>query len=443
MQKYQNFLISPLFFMLTTVCFDRKGDDGGDIYVYASTFLFFAAFLYFRLFCDPRKNHDNVGFFILAPVLLSFFNIFSDIFFVGNYIRAIIPFLMCYCMYDVIARSAPSNCFFILKFAYWFSIVSVVSTFIFGYIGAGSDLSGIRFQIISPMISVVLAVAPARLLLGRKINLLDVLSLSAVIAIVFISVTRGIMISVFASIFFAVIISVLLFGRGIVYGRVAFIFGSLFVFVLTSYLYQPDIFERWFSRVGTVDEYGFDPTSLTRLAEVEYQLSYLTSDLVTFLFGAGIGSEYRWSGDYDGYLSIFLSEGDLYGKFSYVGHNFWVYSVYAGGVFIGLLIPFILLFSFYRYFASLLKIKNFNNNFDIDSFSGACFCGTIFFIFILISTIGGNPFIARSGGASIGIFIGIYSLLCNGALLETVCIQPPGIDSPNARPPRRFGRSVS
>ena len=24
-----------------------------------------------------------------------------------------------------------------------------------------------------------------------------------------------------------------------------------------------------------------------------------------------------------------------------------------------------------------------------------------------------------------------------------VCIQPPGIDSPNARPPRRFGRGVS
>jgi hypothetical protein len=419
MQNRQNFLISPLFVMLAVTCFDRKGDDGGDIYVYASTFLFFAAFLCFRLFLGLRKNYDNVGFFVLAPVLLSAFNIFSDIFFVGNYIRAIIPFLMCYCMYDVISKSTPSDCFFILKCTYWSSIVSVISTFVFGYIGAGGDLSGIRFQIISPMISVILAVAPARLLLGRKINLLDILSLSLVIALVFMSVTRGIMISVVVSIFAAIVLSVLLFGGGVVYSRVGFVLGSLFVFVAITYLYQSDIFDRWFSRVGTVDEYGFDPTSLTRLAEVEYQLNYLTSDLATLLFGAGIGSEYRWSGDYDGYLSMFLSEGDLYGKFSYVGHNFWVYSVYAGGVVIGLFTPFILIFSLYRYFVSLLRIKNYSSNFDVNGFSGVCFCGTIFFIFILTSTIGGNPFIARSGGASIGIFMGIYSLLCNGGVCRS------------------------
>jgi hypothetical protein len=401
---------TSVLLMFFFAAIDHKGDEGGGIAVYIPVACFFATYIYTIVSSQFNKKISIIGILMVIPPLASIGHVaFGEAKF-DDYIRASMAFFMSACMADSVSRMKCSvtNVFF--DAIYKCSLLSIVIGFLIGYFSLGGDLSSARFQILSPMLSVGLSIGLTRLIFNKSIKLVDVVAVFAVVLLVFLSVTRGILISVAVTVFLSICMAYFVPSFYGVRSRVNGIIltCSLGVVGLAVKIDYSSMFERWISRSSVAEEYGFDPTSLTRIAEVDSQINSFTSGPVEFLVGRGIGSSYQWSGNFDVILSRFLSDGDLYGNFTYVGHNFWVYSLYSGGVIFGLILPILIVYLLYKsmslniYWARFLVSS--------DGFGQSVFSCVLFFTYTIFSTIGGNPFITRSGAVSLGFFAGTLLL---------------------------------
>jgi hypothetical protein len=108
--------------------------------------------------------------------------------------------------------------------------------------------------------------------------------------------------------------------------------------------------EKWSERVFAFEatSNGKDPTTLSRLAEIEGQYDQVTSSATNLIFGMGLGHEYHFAPQYfyDSFPQAFSADV-LKRRFTWeAGHNFWVYQLYSGGMAFGIPLPTAVILAF-------------------------------------------------------------------------------------------------
>jgi hypothetical protein len=209
--------------------------------------------------------------------------------------------------------------------------IAAAVKFAFGFYYYDLDRENVRYQIISGSIPLICAYGFAGILSrGRRFALLAIL---LAVVIVFISVTRTYIIV------FGVSALICLYSYSNTSSR---LFGSLVLVIAGSILMVtltevfPDILGRWSYRLLS-SEHSFDLSAAYRLAEAQYQLQRLWSDLAGLLFGFGHAAETGLAGDNVRYIVSELGRRAIedYHHLGY-GDNFYVGLLYVGGLVAGL-----------------------------------------------------------------------------------------------------------
>lgn len=226
----------------------------------------------------------------------------------------------------------------------FFALLSTAWKLGFGFTYTGLDLETIRYQIISGALPLLFAYGTTGLLVERRKWTAIAIGLS--ILVVVLSVTRTYIV-VFAVTTCAAILAMPLsaLGKATRRGLILAFLGVAALIVVG--LVFPEAIERWTSRMGSSERFGFDLTGATRLAEAAYQFQKMGEDTLGLFFGFGQGTETRFGGSAAQLVQSVLGNrtfewrGHGYGHISYVG------LVYVGGLVFGLPVigVFILLLS--------------------------------------------------------------------------------------------------
>lgn len=154
---------------------------------------------------------------------------------------------------------------------------------------------------------------------------------------------------------------------------------------------------RRFLVVGSSVPYGVEPSVMWRIAEAISQLKLTFLDPERMLFGNGLGAPYG-SG-----LDLFaetVGKWNVKDTVSYIGHNFWIYSIYANGLLVGLVYPSGLLLLLKK---SLRSVRF--------SSSGAEIFTCAFWIGIALSTISASPLSSRYVAFMAGVLLSLHFYL--------------------------------
>lgn len=285
-------------------------------------------------------------------------------------------------------------------------LVSMFFTFFIGYLKSDGDVVSARYAIIS--FSTLMAV-PFFLLsfyFGKR-SFVSIFVLTSVLVLALASTTRSFLLAYILTFLFAsLVIFYRINERSIFLPRFASALLLLFIAFIGFFFLNPIFFENWLLRLTSASQVGFDVTSYTRLAEIDGQLNLLFSDFFNSIFGLGLGGKYFWSSEYDMYLLASVGYEDLIRDYDYVGHNFWIYSLFANGLLFGWIFPSVVLFCFFRSFHAVRKTSNAVDRRDY-SYKFIAFCGLLFF---LLMTVGGNVMGLRTGGFLVGFLIALSVL---------------------------------
>jgi hypothetical protein len=196
------------------------------------------------------------------------------------------------------------------------------------------------------------------------------------------------------------------FGRRMVrYGVV----GSMLALsaLLAASLLSPTVSERWERRLSTVQTHGADPTTLSRIAELNEQIDVWSGTVKTTLVGAGYGSAYGWSkAFYDRLVDTgaFSASGLEQQEHFEFGHNFWVSSLYSGGILFGLALPTVLIYAAWVGLSTSRRL--YRERLQIPP-AYSITRSTLVIVAVLAITIGGNPFGVRYTGLLAGLSLGM------------------------------------
>jgi hypothetical protein len=177
------------------------------------------------------------------------------------------------------------------------------------------------------------------------------------------------------------------------------------VAILMSTAFSPEVMERWQTRVFAAEEYGVDPTSISRLAEIKEQIDRWSESPTSVLFGKGYGAAYGWSKDlWDVMLdtqSFRLENVD--NERTEFGHNYWVSSLFCGGLLFGLALP--LMFIYATLYG--LKMSKWMLRWRVGEITRLEVSRTTLILTAaLATTIGGNPFTYRYSPLILGAALG-------------------------------------
>jgi hypothetical protein len=411
MKISRNTALLALFIL--PLAFDFKGAEGGGITQIGLAALTIG--MWARLFFANGRMIAPVGklwrlaflalLVTLAGSVVSF--LISDAL-LGNYARVFMPWLLLAMGFSVALRKTfTGNIEQINSLMYVGCGLSVIFTVFIGFTQTGLGFEEIRYQILSPVLLSFEAILLHQLLVERQRTVGAVFALIGCLAVQLFSVTRSSLLG-FALILLAALwlssTSISRFTRNtFTYSSGLAVIGvGAMIFAVTLY---PELYDRWFARVFNAREVGVDITTVTRIAEIEEQLALWSQDITSILFGKGYGAEYSWSSEYFQELSAAFRISDLaYDNYFDAGHNFWVYSLFAGGLFFGTALPTLILYAGYR---GVKMSRHYTRTFGEQSEVLALSRSTLVLVSFIAFTIGGNPLSYRYTGLVSGLALGV------------------------------------
>jgi len=328
---------------------------------------------------------------------------------VGNYLRVILTFVLflvgyhagCHPWSDARARILDQCLFAAMA-------VSMIASLLYG-LSTGGSIDDVRYRILSPVLLGFQGLLLHEIVVRRATNKVALMFFVATLIVELLSVTRSFLVGTvllfcLASFLAAPTISHLtksllrtLLVAAALGGVVAA--GAAWIF--------PSVLDHWSQRIFFAEgtQSGKDPTTLSRLAEMENQYDQVTSTGTSLLTGMGYGHHFGYAEDYIVEMLEFSKRGDLEAIDSWsAGHNFWVYQLFAGGILFGIALPFALLYALYRCTISYRRWRRATPTADYLQSMGR---------YLLVSggmvatTVGGNPLGPRFSGLVYGLALGL------------------------------------
>jgi hypothetical protein len=381
---------------------DFKGQGGGafQVLLFSASSISFACFLIGPSEKTPqsRPTLRNVSSLWWLYLLISFVVAVSWNYSITNYGRALLPtLLMGESLYigQRLLRRDPANVQLLIRGIYFASIVSSIVYIVNGFVFVGLTIETARYYIASPLLVPLFGLSLWPLVIGGfRSNNIRAITLLYALLVMFLSVTRtylvamGCVILCFAPM---LVLSPAWFTRRVRSGagRSVGILGiSLVVFATSTLVLFPSVGDSWRLRTSVIG--SGDATGLARIAQASGEISQMRSSIARTIFGSGIGSNYRMDENYLKGIPAFeganLTEEDFE-----PAHIIWVYQLYATGLLMGWVLPFIFLIVLWT---GLRKRSSYPVFMATSIIAGL----------IAVSTFG-NVLGDRSGGAVLGLLI--------------------------------------
>lgn len=336
---------------------DFRGPEGGSAVQYAMATVNSIAFLSIAAKNDfgvPRRGFAAYLFWSWATFLLvgsagaAVWNVAFS-----RYIRIIYPFVLFVEGFLVawwVARRSHGGVE-LVRWMYLAALTSFVFTVWWGFDFSGRGIQSIRHQILSPTIPFLLVVAGYDLLFASRNRLRSLVVITAVLSVIALSVTRGMLLVV------GMVVAGLLAANAFNFLRGEFSFPRPFSRTLTwgaivgalsalsLVIADPDVIFRWVRR--TAGE-GSAVTYWTRVAAVAGQWEQLKANPVAWLVGRGFGHSYQYSQSFASFAMPFLSPDRYAAAMWYPGEFMWMSLLYYGGLLSGTIVIFALCWSALR-----------------------------------------------------------------------------------------------
>lgn len=402
-----------LWLYVLPFAFDFRGDAGGTTIQYALaaiSLLSGGALVAASLLVFPK--YSNHGSALRTPVLLWWIFIAGTLFSalvnavpLDRYGRVILPFLLAG-MSMLIVQCCARRMIDPRELVWPLVTAAAISTFwivAHQVVIQGADPQAARYRLISVVFVVIVGFALSELLARKRLSaFLLILSIS-VIAVVAIALTRGAAVSLLAMYLGYLVLKQRLMPRFsiVAIGKsLAIIAAIVGLGLLAASEIRPDILERWKERIGEEKTtQGTQITLLTRVAEYKGQLVQWSSSAHSMLIGRGIGSTYQWDWRFIGELAKYFpkSARDPTTHW-FAGHGILIYSLYAGGLVFGWIVPWIFFASlFYSYRTARTNVRELPDSASATKY----FTLLVLLGFAPISLIA-NPFWLRIGGLTLG-----------------------------------------
>lgn len=412
-------LNSPLLLVFLPLAFDYRGSVAGGSapqLVLVITVLLggFWYFLGCRVPTNPRMTTLVCFMAVIFPVAGSFFHVFSGDLDAGRYVRVALPYTLMAVGFAVAFVAVQRND--VESATRWAVIAALVSTaFTFGLaVATAGDVQGLRHRVLSPVFGVAFVFSLRALLRPGRFQVGWAIAICVVIAVVLISVTRSAAITVGVALAAVYVIYRTEWSRfrSKQLGPMLLLMALLFVcMIFIATLGESELLSHWYRRLFEArSNMGFDLTATTRLAELEAQLQLLQEGgAKALLFGLGLGAEYGWSTAYDHLLRQAIPASTIASDDNFAaGHNFWVYSVFSGGLVFGLWLPAVILLILLSATRTVVANKT---KVDCPALYDQLKTGYLVLLCFVASTLGGNPLGSRLGGLTYGYFFGLTVLL--------------------------------
>lgn len=417
-------IIFSIWICCTLLAFDFKGQESGGLYQiisYSTACIILATNAF--IISTATKNYPSrklqYSFFcIILYLTTTFFTATVQNVPIRNYGVVVSPYILMLLAYWLIMslcrRYGPIlTAQTVLPALITATVLSTAWTFFYGFSQPESDLGSVRYRIVSVLLPFALAYLMSAAA-SRSLNTPNKFFAAAVLGILLISQTR--------SYILVVLLSLLLGTYGhsknltswfkqlkkiTIISLITIIFSLLFIQLVEISLPSkggPGLFEMWTNRLfGSSDQYGFDLTTASRLAEYNNQMEKLFSSPFNMLVGNGLGSPYTYSGMYADLVASILGNDAIPDGYWNGGHSIWVYTLYSGGLLFGFAFICLLIYWAYLSMSSLKnahKIKNLSERHILVTIASGFLC-------ILSTGFTGFPLGSRPAAFLMGVLIAL------------------------------------
>ncbi len=391
---------------------DFKGEQGGTSIQFIMAAINAIAFLLLAVtyrMAVPRRGLGAFVFWVwLAFLLTGALGAFVNGTSAEQFVRVIYPFalfLQGFLVAYWIGRT-PIGAETIVSAMKTTATISLFFTFIWGLYFTGHSFDHIRYQILSPLIPLLAIIAGYDLLIARRRRLLSFALLAVTVAIIALSVTRGMIL------FLAFVVAILLLAvcwNALRYGNfprflMQSVVGVVFIAgigIIVATLIYPDVFERWILRsTGETT----DVTFWIRAAAVVGQFQALTENPSGWILGQGFGSSYPVPVGMFPWILPYLST-EMSDSAWFPGEFMWMPFLYYGGFIVGSMAALGLLLGAARGFL-LLSVLLKEQSWRIPQ-TRPLWIGILGFFSFLGMGFTGNPFIIRLAALFLGLCLGL------------------------------------
>ena len=291
-----------------------------------------------------------------------------------------------------------------------FAIISVIYRVSFILIYSGVSLENARYSIISPALILLFSYGVTSLLFGYRKNWFIPFAISFFITLL--SVTRTYLL-VYLSIFIFAIFVLRFRSVQKNIGLPATLASVSVIFLFGSLSIASSFLDIWSNRLAFNDGGVLsDPTFLTRVAEMTFQIRILLESNINMIFGMGAAAETRFASEFYDLLSLVFSQNYEYVGAG-VGHNNFVGLIYTGGFIMGSLFIFFQLTTMWKSFLYLrFKFKDISQK-RSEHFIAlwGAFSTIGFFCYGMFGGTFGDRLASLSFGVAFGLmFLGIFKL---------------------------------
>lgn len=405
-----------MLFCIFPLAFDFKSDDGGGHAAQIALVIpVLLAGLVLALtgprFRDASTLKSLVTFAVTLTVVGSIVPQLVHGNDLGNYMRVLLAFLLfmigfyigCHPWTD--ARLKQFRRLMFISMA-----LSLIFTLMYGTAASGSIVDA-RFKIVSPMLLGFQGFLLYDIVTKRSATRIDIIVFLITLVVELLSVTRSLMLGTILLFCFATWLA----SRSLPHLVKSLIRTSVIAALLAiliggaTSIFAPSVLEHWSQRIffSETTSNGKDPTTLTRLAEIENQYDQVTSGAGNFILGMGFGHEFRFAQSYfyDLRATGTFSEDELRNRGAWeAGHNFWVYQLFSGGIAFGVALPIAILLACFRCARKYRRASRAPHNKEHLDSLGRYLMVTAGMI---ASTIGGNPLGPRYSGLIYGLAFGL------------------------------------
>lgn len=419
------FPLLPALFLLPLSLDFKGGDAGGSAWQFVitgSAVLAWVLFFTKNRFVRPRGGFWKLAnwaiIWTLGGSLLSLAVNSTDF---GNYARvfsAIVLFAMGFYFAVVMAKRGRTGV--MNRLVERGCAISAVFSVGAGFLVTGQDVGEIRYQILSPVLLIFEAILLHNIFVTRVRTARSKLWLLACVGLQLVSVTRSALLAAALVFGAALWISSRSISKLTLRGMLLIPIAALGIGLAS--LVSPDLLSRWEERVFTTEKFGFDPTTISRVAEIKEQLDRWSSSPTSMLVGQGFGASYGWSKElYDVLLDTKAFQLDRIDEERfYFGHNYWVSSLFSGGLLFGLAIPAVLI---YATFAALRASRSLLRSGIGEDARLEISRSALVLVAVLGMTIGGNPFGYRYSSMLAGVALGALVIWRRSALEQEQMVR--------------------
>jgi len=415
-------VLATLFVLSFSV--DFKGPEGGTPAQYAmaatNTIAFLLLTLRFRL--APPKSRLSAfvtwgwsSFLIAGCVGAAFGAVPFD-----RFIRTIYPFVLFIESFLVayLLSRFKEGLSYLTSTMILAAFISLCFTVYWGFNFSGRKLETIRYQILSPITPFIIVVSGVDLLVFQCKRLRAVMLMLLSAAVIGLSVTRGMILSVAMAIL--PVMAILLWnwlrlGKISVprYAIRAFGWGVLIAgaVLLSGTALAPIAVDRWIRRnLGLAR----GVTLITRYAAVIGQWEQISEKPIAWIFGRGFGQTYYYHEGFYPIVLPYVSPEMFAAGMWYPGEFMWVTPIYYGGFIFGFIANAVLLagaFSGLRLLAALHRSQNWRY-----PANRSIWIGVLGYFSILGLGFTANPFISRLSAQFLGLTLGLVVAMSTGML---------------------------